>query len=102
MGKHFAVFQHTPWEGPGKYLVQAAKRYKAALEVFQVWDNFLPNLNNFDGFILLGGIPNVNEEDNFPFLIKEKKALRSIMKADKPCLGICLGHQLWHILRIAN
>jgi GMP synthase-like glutamine amidotransferase len=43
----------------------------------------------------MGGSMNVWEEDQYPWLIEEKKAIRHAVEDLKmPFLGICLGHQL--------
>ena len=55
----------------------------------------IPELNNFDGLWVMGGSMNVWEEDKYPWLIEEKKAIRHAVEDLKmPFLGICLGHQL--------
>lgn len=89
-----AVFQHVWWEGPGKYLIQAAKRANVELNIIKVWQEEIPSLSSADGLIILGGGPNVDQEDAFPFLRHEKEVIRGWLERDRPCLGICLGHQL--------
>lgn len=94
MALHFLVLQHTEWEGPGVFLLNAAKKYNIKLSITKVWLDTIPPLSTFDGLIILGGGPNVDEEDRYPFLTHEKKAIAKALKKDLPCLGICLGHQL--------
>lgn len=94
MNKKLAVFQHVSWEGPGKFLCEAADRCKTELHLIKVWKEPIPDISAFDGLIILGGGPNVDQEDDFPFLRPEKQAINNWLKNDKPCLGICLGHQL--------
>lgn len=94
MAPHFLVLQHAEWEGPGVFLVNAAEKNDINLTVIKVWQEDIPPLSVFDGMIILGGEPNVDEEDRFPFLKPEKEAIRNAIKEDRPCLGICLGHQL--------
>lgn len=99
MGKRFLVFQHSPWEGPGRILLQAAARQHVSLVVSQVWKDKIPELSAFDALIVLGGSPNVDQEDIYPFLVQEKKAIRNWLQLDRPYLGFCLGHQLLaHVL----
>jgi len=94
MKKRFLVFQHVPWERPGKHLTRAADKYGAGLDVIEVWHQPIPDITPFDGFIVLGGTPNVDQEKEYPFLREEKRIIRQWIEADKPYLGFCLGHQL--------
>ncbi|MCB2183929.1 MAG: type 1 glutamine amidotransferase [Desulfobulbaceae bacterium] len=94
MKKNIAVFQHVSWEGPGQFLLDAADRCNTQLNIIKVWQEEIPDLSAYDGLIVLGGSPNIDQEDEYPFLRNEKQAIRSWLAIDKPCLGICLGHQL--------
>lgn len=92
--KKIAVIQHVEWEGPGRFLLQSANRCGVELRVFEAWQNSLPDPAQFAGILILGGGPNVDEEDKYPFLRLEKDWLQEVIRLDKPCLGMCLGHQL--------
>lgn len=94
MGKKFLVFQHTPWEGPGRFLLEAARRHQVELSVVKVWEELIPDPDPFDALLVLGGGPNVDEEEQYPFLAREKTAIRRALADNRPYLGICLGHQL--------
>lgn len=89
-----AIIQHSPWEGPGRYLQQAALKCDVTFQIINAWEGLFPDPACFKGFILLGGSANVHEEDQYPFLKKEKEYIEELVKINKPCLGICLGHQL--------
>ena len=55
----------------------------------------IPELRDFDGLWVMGGSMNVWEEDEYPWLVDEKEAIReAIDNLNMPFLGICLGHQL--------
>jgi len=94
MTKQICVFQHVSWEGPGQHLLTAALKWDAVLDIIKVWREPIPSLSSYDALIILGGGPNVDQEETYPFLRGEKKAIRSWLETDRPCMGICLGHQL--------
>jgi GMP synthase-like glutamine amidotransferase len=94
MTKQFLVFQHISWEGPGTYLIRSAEKCDARLDVVEVWHKPIPDTGSYDGLIVLGGSPDVDQEKEYPFLKNEKEIIRRSLEADKPYLGFCLGHQL--------
>ena len=94
MTKRLLVFQHMPWEGPGQHLVRSAKKLGVGLDIVEVWHKPIPDISSYDGLIVLGGGPNVDQEEDYPFLKSEKEAIRRSLEADMPYLGFCLGHQL--------
>jgi len=94
MSKQFLVFQHMPWERPGQYLIRPAGKFDVNLHIVEVWHQTIPDISLYDGLIVLGGGPNVDQEDQFPFLISEKVAIRQTIELNMPYLGFCLGHQL--------
>ena len=83
-----------PWEGPGIHLLRSAESRGVQLEVIEVWRQPIPDLAPYDALIVLGGEPNVNQEEKYPFLRAEKAAIRRFIDEDRPYLGFCLGHQL--------
>ena len=54
----------------------------------------IPEPKNYDGLIVLGGPMNVDQTDEYPYLIPELEAIKKIIGLDIPVLGICLGSQL--------
>jgi GMP synthase-like glutamine amidotransferase len=94
MSRTFLVFQHMPWEGPGHHLIRATRKWRVELDLVEVWHQPVPETASRDGLMVLGGGPNVDEEDEYPFLKAEKAAIRQVMDEDKPFIGFCLGHQL--------
>lgn len=94
MAVKLLVLQHTPWEGPGVFLLDAAQKLNVKLIVVKVWKENIPDFERYDGLLVLGGTPNVGQEKQYPFLIAEKQLVRRAIAADKPYLGFCLGHQL--------
>ena len=53
------------------------------------------NLNFFDGMLCMGGPMDTWMENDFPWLIEEKKKIKEfVVELNKPYLGFCLGCQL--------
>ena len=94
MARKVIVFQHNPWEGPGQFLLDAAKHHKLKMDIIRVWENKIPEINGYWAMIVLGGGPNVDQEHIYPFLAEEKKIIKKAIALDTPYLGFCLGHQL--------
>lgn len=94
MKSKFLVLQHVDWEGPGRLLLDMADRLSIELHIVPIWKESAPDSAGFDALILLGGSPNVDQEELYPFLKEEKRFLQAWLALDKPCLAFCLGHQL--------
>jgi GMP synthase-like glutamine amidotransferase len=94
MARKVIVFQHNPWEGPGQFLLDAAKHHKITMDIIRVWEEKIPDINGYWAMIVLGGGPNVDQEHIYPFLTEEKKTINKAIAQDIPYLGFCLGHQL--------
>ncbi|MDN5870724.1 MAG: type 1 glutamine amidotransferase [Nitrococcus sp.] len=54
----------------------------------------LPDLDDIDFLLILGGPMSANDEHEFPWLVQEKQFIRSAIETGKPALGVCLGAQL--------
>ncbi|CAB1274353.1 type 1 glutamine amidotransferase [Candidatus Nitrosacidococcus tergens] len=54
----------------------------------------LPNLEEIDWLIVMGGPMNIYEEKTYPWLTQEKKFIEQAIKAGKGVIGVCLGAQL--------
>ncbi len=55
----------------------------------------IPALDGYDGLMVMGGPMDVWQEDEHPWLIAEKAAIReAVAGRGMPYLGLCLGHQL--------
>jgi len=90
----FLILQHTPWAGPGRLLLEAAGKHQVELDLVRVWQDWIPDFNDYGAVVLLGGSPNVDQEEKYPFLVEEKRFIKRAVAADKPILGFCLGHHL--------
>ncbi|MFA4915934.1 MAG: hypothetical protein WC560_04610 [Syntrophales bacterium] len=94
MPQRFIVFQHVSWEKPGRYLIDFAKSQRIQLDIVEVWHQPIHDVASYDGLIVLGGTPNVDQEESYPFLKNEKNVICQAIKKDMSYLGFCLGHQL--------
>lgn len=89
------VLQHHPDEDPGALgaLLGAAGFGLLAVELDA--GEAIPDLEPFDVLLVMGGPQHVWEEDEHPWLVDEKAAIRHwVLDLERPCLGVCLGHQL--------
>ncbi len=97
--KAFLIVQHMDWEGPGQHLLAALDEAQVPYRILEAWRQPVPAVGDFAGLIVLGGSPNVDEEEQFPYLAPLKAAIRQIISAGGAYLGFCLGHQLLaHVL----
>lgn len=91
----FLVFQHIDVEHPG-----VLRDFMAADGI--EWDAVeldageeIPPLDGYDALIVMGGPMDVWQENEHPWLVAEKAAVReAVAERGLPYLGICLGHQL--------
>lgn len=87
-------FQHVTFEGLG-FIADWVNERGYDLSVTKLYDNEkIPNLENYDTLIIMGGSMSVHDEDIFPWLKDEKAYIRKAIKAKKHVLGVCLGAQL--------
>ena len=98
-GKSFLIVQHMDWEGPGQHLLTALREFGVAWRLLEAWREPIPAVADLAGLIVLGGSPNVDEEEQFPYLAPLKAAIREVIAGGQAYLGFCLGHQLLaHVL----
>lgn len=104
MKSHLRVhyFQHIAGEGFGscyQFLKQHHAKITAteffALPVDRPLDiEALPQVEDVDLLIIMGGTMSVNDEANYPWLKVEKRWIRRYLSMGKPAIGLCLGGQL--------
>jgi GMP synthase (glutamine-hydrolysing) len=88
------VVQHLFCESPGAYDIELDRR-GVQREVVEIdTGDKLPDWNQFDGIIAMGGPMSVNDEAEHPWLIDEKRWVAEAVRAGKPFFGACLGVQL--------
>jgi len=93
--KRLLVFQHVPHEILGTFnplLKQAGFRIRYIN--FGRTPEAVPNIEKYDGLIILGGPMCVDQTDSHPHLLTEIAAIQEAMEQQMPVLGICLGAQL--------
>ena len=84
-----------PSQNPGIFRDFAEKQNVNFIEIDLHAGEKIPDLKNYDGLWVMGGSMNVWEEEEFPWLVAEKEAIRyAVDELKMPFLGICLGHQL--------
>lgn len=86
--------QHVPFEGLGSIEAwfQNADYNISSTKFFNSEE--LPEIEDIDFLVVMGGPMSVNDEQEYPWLAKEKEFIRSVIELGKPTLGICLGAQL--------
>lgn len=93
--KQILVIQHTPEETPGIVSQMMADR-NLSVKTFHPWkDGILPqDLSPFDALLVMGGPMGVYESGRFPYLNREQEIIQTMIEANKPVAGVCLGSQL--------
>ncbi len=93
--KHIIVLQHIACEHPGIYrdFMQTQGMTWDAVELDE--GESIPSLVDYDAMISMGGPMDVWQEEEHPWLVDEKEAIReAILERRMPFFGVCLGHQL--------
>ncbi|MCF6248095.1 MAG: amidotransferase [Desulfobacula sp.] len=87
-------FQHVPFEGLGAIepWLETAGYNIFSTKFFE--STILPDSEDIDLLIIMGGPMSVNDEQRFPWLDLEKQFIRDFINSGKAVLGICLGAQL--------
>lgn len=97
MPSKILVLQHVPAEGLGT-LEDEIKKAGFTWETLTCSEDTLwpssVKLEEYGGFIILGGPMGVYEQDKFPWLAKELMIVGEMLRQKKPILGICLGAQI--------
>ncbi|MDC0161790.1 type 1 glutamine amidotransferase [bacterium] len=96
MSKNIIILQHIDIETPG-YILDLMKRDQLNLTTIELdeGEKIPSNLDQFDGMFCMGGPMDTWMEDEYPWLIEEKKKIKEfVLDLEKPYLGFCLGCQL--------
>jgi len=88
------VLQHVAFEDIGNMATWLANR-NAAMSYTRFYEtSSLPELDDIDLIIAMGGPMSVNDEAELPWLKAEKQFIRTAIERGLPVIGICLGAQL--------
>lgn len=89
------IFQHSPGEGPGA-LCDHIVSHQDEMQIVHLYNGQpIPQLEDFDLLLVMGGPMDVWEVESYPWLVSEKQAIRTwVRDLNRPYFGICLGHQL--------
>lgn len=86
--------QHVPFEGLGS-IYTWLQSTRADVTVTKFFENpALPDVDDLDLLVIMGGPMSVNDEADHPWLAAEKEFIRNAIEEDKAVVGICLGAQL--------
>ncbi|MBX7149052.1 type 1 glutamine amidotransferase [bacterium] len=89
------VCQHVPHQILGTLDPLFKKNgFRIRYANFSRFPDLKPDLQGYNGLVLLGGPMNVDETHKHPHLNYEIKLIEMALKKDIPILGICLGAQL--------
>lgn len=89
---HF--FQHVPFEDLASIGDWAKTHGHPVTRTAFFLDEPVPALDSFDWLIVMGGPMSTSDEAAYPWLVREKQAIRQAITHGKRVLGICLGAQL--------
>ena len=92
----FLSLQHISIEDPGTFkdfLIEDG--HSITTIQLDEGDSIPNNLDEFDAMLCMGGPMDTFMEDQYPWLVAEKKAIGEyVLNLKKPFLGFCLGCQL--------
>jgi GMP synthase-like glutamine amidotransferase len=88
------VFQHHPLEGLGT-IKHWLESHHASITYHRFFeDQSIPNIDDYDALIIMGGPISVNDEEELPWITDVVKTIKRAVDRNKKVLGICLGAQL--------
>ena len=96
MSKNIIILQHIDIETPGYILdLMQEDNYNLTTIELDEGEKIPSNLEQFDGMFCMGGPMDTWMENDYPWLIDEKKKIKEfVVDLKKPYLGFCLGCQL--------
>jgi len=86
--------QHVPYESPGKIRDWAIARGHDFRVVRLYCDEPLPDAQEFDLLVVMGGPMSVQDGAQYSWLLPEKRLIGRCLADGKFALGVCLGSQI--------
>ncbi len=86
--------QHVDFETPANILKWAEEKGHKITGTHLYENEKLPDLDQFDFLVVMGGPMGIYDEEKYPWLKEEKEFIKKAIENDKLVLGICLGAQL--------
>ena len=88
------TFMHVPFEGLGcmKQWISEKNHTVSYTKFYETYQ--LPNLEEIDWLIVMGGPMGVYDEAIYPWMAEEKVYIKQAIEKGKMIIGICLGSQL--------
>ena len=86
--------QHAPYEGPGEIQAWALAHGHDFRITRLCRDEPLPNVQEFDLLVVMGGPMGVHDVADYPWLLPEKRLIGQCLADGKFVLGVCLGSQI--------
>ena len=85
---------HVPFEGLG-CIENWITQNNYSLSYTRFYENYqLPNHEDIDWLIIMGGPMSVGDLKEYPWLAEEKRFIKQAIECGKTVIGICLGSQL--------
>ena len=91
---HIHYLQHAAFEDAANIAVWAHERGHRLTHTRLDLDQPLPEPQDLDWLVVMGGPMNVDQHDAYPWLVREKQFMRQVIDRGLPVLGVCLGGQL--------
>jgi GMP synthase-like glutamine amidotransferase len=94
IGKHIHIFQHVSFEAAGaiELWVKSRGHFLGLTRFYEQYE--LPDLEEIDWLIVLGGAMSANDEAQFDWMKPEQKFIERAISKGKTVTGICLGAQM--------
>ncbi len=85
--------QHVAFETLGNINEWVLENNHSLTCTQQFNNDTLPEIEDFDMLIIMGGPMGVYDTDQYPWLATELNFIKDVIESNKPVLGICLGSQ---------